>query len=250
MGALVMEKIEALVKILTRIDDGESPAAIRQGSADFLSAVEAEDIVRAEQAMLKKGANIKDIARACRSHINLIGHPAEKLRLSLPQGHVLQRLLAEHQMVQCLLVDLVKLNSTISKLPYISPTGKEYTRLLHIVSHLSGGEQHIQIEEKTIFPELEKAGMAVLPAILAAEHFDLRYYTQQLQQLVYKCCTLDFDEFKRSLDQIVCYIVPLKQEHIFKEDNMLYPIAFGLITEETAWCQLHVMWEQAGYSGF
>jgi hypothetical protein len=54
MGALVMEKIEALLKILTRIDDGESPAAIRQGSADFLSAVEADDIVRAEQVMLKR----------------------------------------------------------------------------------------------------------------------------------------------------------------------------------------------------
>jgi DUF438 domain-containing protein len=147
-------------------------------------------------------------------------------------------------------VDLVKLNNTISKLRYMSPTSEEYTRLLHVVSHLSGGEHHIEIEEKTIFPELEKAGLAVLPTILAAEHFDLRYYTQQLQELVYRCCTLDFDEFKRSLDQIVCYIVPLKQEHIFKEDNMLYPIAFGLIKEETAWRQLHVMWEQVGYRGF
>jgi hemerythrin-like domain-containing protein len=168
----------------------------------------------------------------------------------LPQGHVLQRLLVEHQVVQCLLVDLVKLNNAISKLGYMSPTSEEYTRLLHIVSHLSGGEQHIQIEEKVIFPEVEKAGMAVLPAVLSAEHFDLRYYTQQLQELVYRCCTLDFDEFKRSLDRIVSYIVPLKQEHIFKEDNMLYPIAFGLIKEETAWRQLHVMWEQDGYSSF
>ncbi|HUT29535.1 MAG TPA: DUF438 domain-containing protein [Sedimentisphaerales bacterium] len=245
-----MDNVENLAKILTRINEGESPAKLREGAEDFLATVEPGDIVRAQQRMLRSGVDIKEISRMCRSHIGLIGHPAEKLRFSLPQGHVLQRLLAEHQMVQCLLVDLSKLNTAISRLPYISATAPEYTRLLHIVSHLAAGEQHTQMEETVLFPELEKLGMSVLPTILTAEHFDLQYYTQQLQELIYKCCAMDFTEFKRGLDRVVLYFVPLKQEHIFKEDNMLYPIAFGVVNGDAAWNRLYSACEQIGYCCF
>jgi len=245
-----MDKVETVVGILTRINDGESQARLREAAADFLSTVEPGDIVRAQQRMLEYGADIREIARMCRSHIGLIGHPAEKLRLSLPPGHVLQRLLAEHQMVQCLLVDLTELNSAVSRLPYISATTPEYIKLLHIVSHLAAGEQHTQMEEKVIFPELEKLGMSVLPTILTAEHFDMHYYTEQLQELTYKCCAVDFGEFKSGLDRVVLYLVPLKREHIFKEDNLLYPIALGVINGDSAWNRLYTACEQIGYCCF
>lgn len=245
-----MDNIETLAKMLTRIDEGESPARLREGADDFLSTIGPADIVHAQQRMLRSGVDIKEISRNCRAHLGLIGHPADKLRLNLPPGHVLQRLLAEHQMVQCLLVDLNKLNTDISRMPYISATAQEYTRLLHIVSHLAAGEQHTQTEERVMFPELEKLGMSVLSTMLTAEHFDLQYYTQQLQELVYKCCALDFVEFKRGLDRVVLYFVPLKQEHIFKEDNMLYPIAFDAISSDTLWNRLYAACEQIGYCCF
>jgi DUF438 domain-containing protein len=245
-----MDKTEILANILRRVDAGESPTKIREESKDFLLTVNPTDIVLAQQSILNSGGEIKDIARMCRSHISLIGNPAEKLRLSLPPGHVLQRLLSEHQMVQCLLVDLISLNSAIGKLQYISATAPEYMKLLHIVSHLSAGEQHLNIEEKIIFPQFEKLGIYILPKILGAEHFDLRFYTEQLQQLIYKCCTTDFDRFKHGLDKVVLYIVPLKREHIFKEDNMLYPIAFETIHGDSAWDRLHSMCERIGYCCF
>jgi DUF438 domain-containing protein len=250
MGVETMDKIDILTSILRRVDAGENPTRIREESKDFLLTVEPTDVVLAEQSILNSGCEINDIARMCRSHISLIGNPVEKLRLSLPPGHVLQRLLAEHQMVQCLLVDLISLNAAIGKLEYISATAPEYMKLLHIVSHLSAGEQHLDIEEKAIFPQFKKLGIYVLPKILASEHFDLRFYTEQLQELVYNCSTMDFDRFKRGLDKVVLYIVPLKREHIFKEDNMLYPIAFETIHGDSDWNRLHSMCEHIGYCCF
>lgn len=245
-----MEKTENLARLLRRIDAGESSARIREESRDFLAIIEPTDIVLAQQNILESGVSFKNIARMCRSHISLLGHPAEELRLNLPPGHVIQRLLSEHQMVKCLLVDLVNVNTAIGKLEYISATASEYKKLLHILSHLSAGDQHLDIEETIIFPELEKLAIYALPKILRAEHFDLRYYTEQLQELVYKCCTMDFDEFKRGLDKVVLYIVPLKREHIFKEDNILYPVAFKILDGNSTWNRLHALCEQVGYCCF
>jgi DUF438 domain-containing protein len=245
-----MDKIENVAGLLRRIDAGESSERIREESRDLLSTVGPEDIVRAQQSLLESGVSIKDIARMCRTHVSLIDHPFEKLRLSLPVGHVIQRLLSEHQMVQCLLVDLVNINAAISKLGYISATIPEYRELLHIVSHLGVGEQHHNAEEEMLFPQIEKLGLYILPKILVAEHFDLRFYTEQLQELVYKCCTMNIDDFKRSLERIVIYVVPLKREHIFKEDNLLYPIAFDVLDGHSVWNRLHSVCEQIGYCCF
>jgi DUF438 domain-containing protein len=245
-----MDKVENLVELLRRVDAGDSPARIKEESRDFLETLSPVDMALAQQALLASGSDCREIARSCRSHLSLLDSPAERLRLSLPAGHVIQRLLSEHQMVQCLLVDLVDLNNTLSRLPYITATAREYTKLLHIVSHLAAGDQHVDIEEKILFPELEKMGISALPRILAAEHFDLRYYTEQLQELIYKCCAMDFEHFKYDLDKVVLYIVPLKREHIFKEDNILYPVAFQTLNNDVAWKRLHELCEQVGYCCF
>ncbi|MHC4622383.1 MAG: DUF438 domain-containing protein [Planctomycetota bacterium] len=245
-----MNKVDNLAELLRRVDAGESPTRIKEESKDFLEAVGPLDIVLAQQALVKSGLDCQDIARCCRSHVSLLDNPAERLRRSLPHGHVIQRLLYEHQMVQCFLVDLEDVNAVVSRLPYISGTAREYVRLLHIVSHLSTGDQHIDIEERILFPEMEKMGIFVLPKILTTEHFHLREYTEQLQELIYKCCATDLEQFKRSLDRIVIDIVPLKREHIFKEDNILYPIAFKTVKADSVWNQLNAMCEQVGYSCF
>ncbi len=245
-----MDKIKNLTGLLERIDAGENPDNIKKESRDLLSIITPTDIVRAEQNISESGLDLKKISRMCRLHVSLVDHPAEKLRTNLPPGHVLRRLLSEHQIVQCLLVDLINLNTEISRLEYLCATTPEYTRLLHIVSHLSAATQHCGIEESMIFPWFEKVGIRTLPQILTAEHSDLKQYIERLYELVYKCCATDFGEFKCSLDKIVQFVVPLKREHIFKEDNLLYPVAFEIIDDTSTWDRFYSTCEQIGYCCF
>ena len=245
-----MENIERLICLLRRVDAGESPERIREESHDFLSSLGPRDIAVAQQDILESGVRLEDIGQMCSSHIRLLDQPCDKLREDLPAGHVILRMLAGHDMIRCLLEDLLAINDKMNKLDYITVTAKEWEKLLHVFEHLSASERHLDIEEKIIFPAFEAFGMYALPRMLRAEHFELRYYTEQLREIVYHCCVSDFEQFKRRLDEVVHFIVPLKREHMHKEDNMLYPVALEVIEDDRVWKQLDSVCEQAGYCCF
>jgi DUF438 domain-containing protein len=90
---------------------------------------------------------------------------------------------------------------------------------------LLDAEPHHQREEQALFPELERRGVTGPPRIMRLEHVELRQRKHALQELAQAAETMPYADFKERLNEVTTYLVFNLRDHIFKEDNILYPTA-------------------------
>lgn len=93
---------------------------------------------------------------------------------------------------------------------------------------------HHQKEEGVLFKHIEEKGIPLQGCplgVMLAEHALGRQYTQALRSAAQKMQTGDQGANRRAIESSRGYVTLLRQ-HIFKEDNYLFPMANGLIPAE------------------
>jgi DUF438 domain-containing protein len=245
-----MDKTEQLTNVLKRLNAGEDPGRVKAEAKELLATMGADDLAIAEQNLMDEGLSVEDLQGLCPIHLEVLGEQLERLRASLPPGHVVGTLIHEHDAILGFLDMLWQGNQAIQRLSaYPGPT-PEFQKLAHIAEHLVETERHHQREEDVLFPELEKRGLQGPPMVMREEHKQLRPRKRQLQELVTNVDGQDFGEFKRRLGELVGFIVPTLREHIYKENNILYPAALQVIEDERVWQRLKSECDAIGYCCF
>jgi uncharacterized protein len=174
----------------------------------------------------------------------------EKMQMELPKGHTVSTMMSEHEAILEFLDELDWVNRSIQEMSEYTPGQEEFERLNHIAEHLVETERHHRREEQVLFPELERRGVEGPPAVMRQEHEQLRPRKQRLLELARSAEAADFDAFKQELAELTETIVPMLRAHIFKENNVLYPMALQVIDDESVWRQLKAACDEIGYCCF
>ena len=245
-----MDNIDELTKILERLNSGEDPAKVKAEAKQLLSTVDPADLSIAEQQLVEKGLDPEELRKLCPLHLELLDDQSAELKAKLPRGHVIATLVNEHDTILCFLDDLDFVNQSIQKMDGYKPERDEFRRLRHIAEQLIGAEPHHQREEEILFPELEKRGVYGPPMVMKGEHTELRRYKHKLLELAKTVSHIDFRDFAKQLDEVVRFLVPMLREHIFKENNILYPTALEVIDNTEVWLRLKADCDKIGYCCF
>ncbi len=88
------------------------------------------------------------------------------------------------------------------------------------------------------------------PMVMREEHKQLRPRKRELKELVQDFDGQDFKGFQRRLDALANFIVPTLREHIYKENNILYPAALQIIDDAGVWQRLKAECDAIGYCCF
>lgn len=187
---------------------------------------------------------------SCSAHMKMVGDELSQIKQKLKPGHVIHTMISEHDLILGFLNELEIVNQTIQKMKIFKGEKEEFEKLKHIAKHLIEAEKHHQREEEVLFPELEKRGIFGPPQVMRAEHHDLRKYKKELNNLVKNMVKMDFNEFKRKLERMTNFIVPALRDHIFKENNILYPMALEVIKEKLIWQKMKSDCDKIGYCCF
>lgn len=174
---------------------------------------------------------------------------ADKLKASLPPGHVIHTLLSEHEMILGFLDKLEDVTSEIQKMATYKNGAEEFDLLKHIAEHLNDAEAHHKREEDVLFVALEDKGLSGPPQVMRMEHVELRGYKKDLQTLANEPPG-NFDQFKKKLNTTANLITTMLRDHIFKENNILYPAALDVIPDEDVWAKLKAECDKIGYCCF
>ncbi len=161
----------------------------------------------------------------------------------LDPGHVIHTLMSEHQMI---LSFLKKLEEAGRKARFEED---DFKSLIDIAEHLVEAEPHHEREEKVLFPELEARGISGPTGVMMEDHKELRKLKKRLLDLAIRGSEMDHSEFQRELGGVAPLIVVLLSEHIYKEDNILYPLAMKEIEEEE-WSKMKQECDEIGYCCF
>lgn len=245
-----MEKLDKLVKILERLNAGESPDSVKKEAQEFLAQVDATELSLAEQKLIQAGMAPEDLRHLCSIHMDMLKDELEKMTGSLEAGHVLDTLVKEHEMILHFLDELEKTNQEIQILGSYEANNEAFNKLSHIAEHLIGAEPHHQREEQVLFPEVENRGVTGPTRVMVMEHEDLRRYKHNIEELAKNVQNMDFAEFKNRLNGASKMLIMTLRDHIFKENNILYPTALDVIKDSKTWQVLKEACDKIGYCCF
>jgi len=239
-------KKQMLKELIKRLQGGVKPDEVKEEFKDILRDIEPKDITEIEEELIKEGMPREEIQRLCNVHLAVFKESLEKEKTLAPPGHPIYTLMEEHKLVLKFAGDLKNTASEIKDAKDFDSVGKEMGQLNHIVEHLKDSESHYVREENVLFPYLEKHEITQPPVIMWSEHNQIREIKKNLYDVVEQRKSIGLHEFAKRLADVVTSLGEMLQSHFYKENNILFPTALKVITEDE-WIDVKKQFDELGY---
>jgi DUF438 domain-containing protein len=251
-GELMMDnkKIEKLTEILQKLNESGVTESLRKEALDIVSNINPLELSIAEQNLVEKGMNPQDLRHLCDIHMEVLKDELDKIKNKVEPGHVVHTFIAEHDRILEFLTELEEVNLSIQKLESYDNNLEEIEVLKTVVNNILEAEFHHQREEQVLFAEMEARSITGPTRIMRMEHDDLRAKKKLLRETAEKVSEIDFNEFKKIVDDTAKYIIFNLRDHIFKENYILYPTAIESIKESEKWKAMKEKCDEIGYCSF
>lgn len=242
-------KIKKLKKILRR-SETENAETIKAEAKNFLKGIDTDELIMAEQEIIEEGIDPTALGHLCAAHLEVMADDLDKMKAQIPENHPIAVLVAEHDEILKFLTELETLGSKINQAKSAEQLPKKlFGQLQHLAHHLVAAEKHHQREEEVLFPQLEKYGVYGPPQIMVMEHTALRALKKKLNEIAESKKFGDFTKFKEKFSKLSGELVANLRDHIFKENNILYPAALKVIPKEK-WKKIGTDADKIGYCCF
>ncbi|MBS7611513.1 DUF438 domain-containing protein [Candidatus Bathyarchaeota archaeon] len=238
---------EELKKILRELKSEEDLARVEEEARLFLRNIDPETLSIVEQELLEEGLNPEDLRRLCEIHLKAITIKREEPEIG--GEHPIGILKAEHKIILDNIKILEEIASKVKSNVGLEQLNEEFKKLESVVALLLEAESHHQREEEALFPRLEKQGITGPPSVMRIEHEDLRVKKKALKRLLDERATLDHNYLADNVYELGNYIVSTLRDHIYKEDNILYPLSLTTIPENE-WRKIREEFDVIGYCCF
>jgi len=250
MGGVVEEERKKILKeILKQLHAGVPAEQVKERFKQFLEGVSPLEIAKIEQELVSEGISREELQRLCDVHLTIFKEQLEKQRFEVTPTSPLGILLEEHKMLQQIAEKLVMLTEKVQRAETPDSVIEELSQLKHIADELLDAEKHYLREENVLFPVLERHGISEPPAIMWMEHNQLREKKKQLKALIENFTKMNFSDFKRQLGELAKAVGDMLNNHIYKENNILFPVAQRVITEKE-WTDMMGDFDEIGYCCF
>ena len=250
MGGVVEEGRKKILKeILKQLHEGAPPEQIKERFRHFIEGVSSLEIARVEQELVGEGISREELQRLCDVHLTLFKEQLEKESVEAAPASPISILIEEHKMIQQIAEKLDMLAENVRKAESPGVITIELAELRHVADELLDAEKHYLREENVLFPVLEKHGISEPPTIMWMEHNQLREKKKQLKALIESFAKMSFPDFKRQLSELANAIGSALNSHIFKENNILFPVAQRVVTEQE-WTGVREDFDEIGYCCF
>jgi len=248
-GLVEEERKRALKEALRQLHEGVPLEQVKERFRHVLEGVSPLEIAKVEQELVSEGISREELQRLCDVHLAILREQLEKQKAQVAPAGPINILLEEHKMIQKITERLGTLAGGVQKAEGKDAVAEELVQLRHVVDELLDAEKHYLREENALFPVLERHGIREPPAIMWMEHNRLRGMKKALKSLIEVVANIDFQDFKRQLSELVNDINNTINSHIFKENNILFPAAQRVVTEQE-WITVREGFDEIGYCCF
>ena len=249
MSETAENKKKIMKKIIAQLHSGTPVSEVKETFKRVLGGIDPLEIAKIEQELIKEGMPRQEIQRLCDVHLAVFREQLEKQKLEVPLGHPISILTEEHKI---LLQLSEKLNTIVNRIQEESNAdyvADEVRQLKHIAEELLDAEKHYLREENVLFPFLEKHGITEPPAVMWIEHNQIRDTKKQLYSIVKNYSAISFQDFRKQLGETAKSLGNILPSHFFKENNILFPTALQVVTDEE-WKDIRKEFDEIGYCCF
>lgn len=168
----------------------------------------------------------------------------------LPKEHMLLTMINEHEILLSYLNELEILNISIQKSNSYKELEDYINGVKELIENIIAAEPHHQREENVLFVELEKNNIIGPPKVMRLEHHEIRQLKHDIKGFIDNISLEKIEAFKKDINFAIPELLTSLREHIFKENNILYPMAFRTITDENKWLEMKKKCDEIGYCSF
>lgn len=248
MNAVPNEKArrkELLKEMIRKLHAGARPEEVKGVFKEAFEGLEAADIAQIEEELIREGMPRDEIQRLCDVHLAVFRETLEKEHALAPVGHPIHTLMAEHKILLDYAAQLKKRVEEIEQ--QMAPA--VVARLLHIVEHFRDAEKHYLREENVLFPYLEKHGITGPPAVMWAEHNEIRAVKKIIFDIADNFPPADPKAALLKIKDAALKLGDQLMSHFYKENNILFPTALKVITADE-WDAIQEQFAEVGYCCF
>lgn len=243
------DKVIKLKNLLLNSQD-QDPSKVRGEAKNFLKSINAQELIFAEQELLKEGLKPESLSTLCAAHLELLEEDLDSFKNTLKDDHPVKTLMLEHEVILRLLDELEEATFLIQKSKkYEDINPKLISRLKEITSELIESESHYQREEEALFPEALAIGLFGPPQIMINEHKKLRALKKIINDITNSISLNEYRSFKYSFISNTNKLIQSLRDHIYKENNILFPAALQAIPKKN-WIHIKKVSDNIGYCSF
>ena len=244
------KELKQILKRLHEAGPDELPK-VKKELSTYIKGVDPTELALAEQELIQEGVSRQEMKRLCDVHLEVmkesLGVGAKPIKL--PASHPISILKDEHKIIKR---NLKKLKRILEKLKVATSFDKAKRQIdtLKELSHFFlETEKHHQREEEAIFPRLEAHGITEPPQIFKEDHIEFKSKKKNLHEIALEAEKKDFREFVETITPIIEFLTNNLVDHIYKEDNILYPMALKTL-DKAEWPDVRKKFDAIGYCCF
>ncbi len=240
------EKIKELMKKLKGNESEEDIEKIKNEFKDLIAEVNPVIIAFAENELVNEGFSREDLLTACDIHLLLFKDKIENPDLKVPDWHPIKSFQEDHKVILRLMEELIEKIKELKKSGSFEKGTDFLKEIEYILKKLMDAENHNVRQENTLFPVLEKHGIEQPPAIMWAEHTEMKEEKKELLKMLKEKDSFDFLDFCNKMEQLAKFLLEKFSLHTQKEQNILYVTALNVITDEE-WKEIKEECDNLGY---
>jgi uncharacterized protein len=226
-----------LKNILLDLHDEQKLNTAKSKFNQFVKEVSSQEIAEVEEELIKEGVEVSYIQKLCDVHLAVMKEGLTKdTKLNVPVGHPIANYLHENELI----TDIVTRLEQAYHILIVDASNAEYWQnLTAILSELDNIKIHYVRKENQLFPYLEKKGISGPPQVMWGIHDEIRKHLKDLEMVISK------KEINRIKD-IIPSMMRVITEMIFKENNILFPMALNSIAKDD-WQVIRKGDDEVGY---
>jgi len=233
---------KVLKELIMELHDGKDVEHVRERFAKLIEGVTASEISDMEQNLIMEGMPVEEVQRLCDVHASVFKGSIDEVRI--PQelfdtpGHPLHTFTLENLAIEKFIDHTV----TLHLKSYQQKDGLQgKDDLIKDFNTLKEIDKHYSRKENLLFPYLEKQGITAPPKVMWGVDDEIR---EEIKQIINMLEGNDsnkdiiYGKAEETLHKI--------KEMIFKEKNILFPMAIDNLTE-SEWIEIEEESDEIGY---
>jgi DUF438 domain-containing protein len=243
------DKKAQIKEAIRQLHAGVPPEQVKENFRQVLEGATSLEIAKIEEELAKEGMKREEIRKLCDVHMAIFKEQLKKQQTDLLPSQPISILMEEHKIMLKMAEQLVVLANKVLKVSDMRYVTGEIHEVEHLAEDFTDSEKHYLREENVLFPYLEKHGVTEPPAVMWMEHNEIRELKRKLHALVKDVDAAGFQNFKNQLWENAKTLSSLLQNHFYKENNVLFPAAMSVVTEQE-WLGVRGEFDEIGYCCF
>lgn len=231
-----------LKEIIKDLHNGKSVEEVKIRFEEAVGDVTVTEIAQLEQALMEEGIPVSEVQRLCSVHTAVFKGSIEDIhRSEKPEeqpGHPIHTFKLENKEIN-MLVNF-KLQLHLDRFEK-EDNADNIHKLLQDLNLLLAVDKHYSRKENLLFPYLEKYGIFGPTTVMWGVDDRIRAAIKDAKQKL-----TDYNGDVKAMISALQYIIGETGEMIFKEENILFPMALQTLTEDE-WVKIAQESDEIGY---